>query len=77
MTRMNYGLNHSRDLTERPATGKDRQRIAKSRIRKSKPTFHIKYATSCSNCHKFMPVGTIATFSIKKKIVHGAGCLRK
>ena len=74
---MNYGLNHARSLSSWDAQPEDRKRVAAGRVRKKKPTFSLKWAKSCANCRQFMPVGTIATFNIKKQIVHGAGCLRK
>ena len=75
--RMNYGLNHARDMTVRQANPNDLKRLKVARKRGAKPTFHLKWAKSCANCRQFMPVGTIATFNIKKQIVHRAGCVRK
>jgi len=77
VTRMNYGLNHARDLTVRPINLGDRKRLAGKRSKKRKTGFSSKYGGNCANCHAFMPVGTFVKFNAFKNVVHAEGCPRK
>lgn len=77
MTRMNYGLNHSRDLTFRRVSESDLKRAAKARVGKKKTAWSAKYRGSCANCHGFIQVGNLVTWNKRRKIVHAAGCPRK
>ena len=77
MTRMNYGLNHARNLTVRRVSESDFQSAAQARVGKKKGAWSAKYQGSCANCHGFIQVGNLVTWNKQRKIVHGAGCPRK
>ena len=75
MTRMNYGLDHSRDLS-RLADAQDRKRLKAARVKKN-PGFPAKYPGVCATCHRAFPVLTLIKKNRQGKIVHAAGCPRK
>jgi hypothetical protein len=76
MTRMNYGLNHSRDLTVRDIEWADRQRLRAKRLRKAKG-FFAKYPGRCATCKSEFPRLTLVQKNKLGMIVHSGGCPSK
>jgi hypothetical protein len=76
MTKMNYRLDHSRDLTVRPATYEEQQR-AKRLAATRKRGFPAKYDGKCANCKASFPVLTLITIRKDGRPVHSGGCFRK
>jgi hypothetical protein len=50
MTRMNYGLNHARDLSSRPVDPSKARKAKKKTKRRNTEPFEAKFHGRCSSC---------------------------
>ena len=72
MTRMNYSLSHSRDLSSRGDI-----QPARRKIMGKKKSFAARYDGICCNCHGPITKGDLITIRKDHRVVHGAGCPAK
>jgi len=78
VSKMNYGLDHSRDMSclSRQITDRDRKRLRAARVRKN-PGFAAKYPGVCVTCTAAFPRLTLIKKNCLGQIVHAAGCPSK
>jgi bisphosphoglycerate-independent phosphoglycerate mutase (AlkP superfamily) len=77
VTKMNYVLNHARDLTARSAEEEFRRTNRKPKKPHSKGAWPAKYGGVCATCKTSFPAITLIRRNRLGKVVHAHGCPKK
>jgi hypothetical protein len=77
VTRMNYSLNHNRNLSRSEYYDPEKRPARLRSVPPPRKWFKAKYAGRCVNCDEEFPVGTKIRRRKDGKYVHSGGCPTK